>query len=80
MDIISLFQSGGIVLVFIGFNVWLVRYFMEVVKRKDEVLTDLMEGFNTTVSGSLDALKNDVSHQTEILVRLVERIEMSSKR
>lgn len=75
MDIISLFQSGGIVLVFIGFNVWLVRYFMDVVKRKDEVITELMEGFNTTVSGSLEALRNDVSHQTELLVKLVEKLE-----
>jgi len=75
MDYVSLFQQGGIILVFIGFQGWLVKYFMDVVVKKDETIHLLTEKFDKIQSESLAALRSDVAHQTEVLVKLCDKLD-----
>jgi hypothetical protein len=75
MDLVNLFQTGGITLVFIGFNVWLVKFLLGVIKEKDDTFIRLVEKFDITVNVALDAIKDELKQHTEMLSKVCERIE-----
>ena len=59
--VVNLFQAGGILLVFISFLVWLVRYFMAQIDNFTEERKSLQQQFDT-------ALDNHCIKVTEALV------------
>jgi hypothetical protein len=69
MNILELFQTGGITLVFIGFQVWLVRYFMTQVDKFREERKSLQQQFDT-------ALDNHCTKVTEAMVEQRHTFEM----
>jgi len=69
LNIIELFQTGGVVLVFIGFLIWLVRYFMTQIDKFQEERKSLQQQFDT-------ALENHCKSVTEALVEQRHSFEM----
>jgi hypothetical protein len=69
MNILELFQTGGITLVFIGFQVWLVRYFMTQVDKFREERKSLQQQFDT-------ALENHCMSVTKAMVEQQHKFEM----
>lgn len=69
MNILELFQTGGITLVFIGFQVWLVRYFMTQVDKFREERKSLQQQFDT-------ALDSHCMRVTEVLIEQRHCFEM----
>jgi len=61
LNIVELFQTGGVVLVFIGFLIWLVRYFMTQIDKFQEERKSLQQQFD-------NALENHCSKVTEAMV------------
>ena len=61
--VVNLFQAGGLLLVFISFLVWLVRYFMAQIDKFQEERKALQQQFDT-------ALDN---HCKEVIKALVEQ-------
>ena len=68
-NFIELFQTGGVTLVFISFQVWLVRYFMTQVDKFQEERKSLQQQFDT-------ALDNHCMKVTEALVSQRHTFEM----
>jgi hypothetical protein len=69
LNIIELFQTGGVVLVFIGFLIWLVRYFMTQIDKFQEERKSLQQQFD-------NALENHCTQVTKALVEQQHKFEM----
>ena len=69
MNIIELYQTGGMTLLFIGFQVWLVRYFMKQIDQFREERKSLQQQFDT-------ALDSHCMKVTEVLVEQRHCFEM----
>ena len=67
--VINLFQTGGVILVFICFLVWLIRYFMAQIDKFTEERKSLQQQFDT-------ALDNHCTKVTEALVEQRHCFEM----
>jgi len=68
-NIIELYQTGGMTLLFIGFQVWLVRYFMKQIDQFREERRSLQQQFDT-------ALDSHCMKVTEVLVEQRHCFEM----
>jgi hypothetical protein len=69
LNILELYQTGGMTLLFIGFQVWLVRYFMKQIDQFREERKSLQQQFDT-------ALDNHCTKVTEALVEQRHCFEM----
>jgi len=69
LNIVELFQTGGVVLVFIGFLIWLVRYFMTQIDKFQEERKLLQGQFDT-------ALENHCMSVTKAMVEQQHKFEM----
>ena len=81
-DLVSLYQTGGIVLVFIGFQVWLIRYFMRQVNNFSEERKKLQNMFDealgnhcSMVSSSLNTLSNSFVLLCSKMDSLIEKLD-----
>ena len=72
MDLINLFQTGGMTLVFIGFTVWLVKFLLGVIAGKDLIIIQLIQKFDATINVALDAIKDELKQHTEMLSKVCE--------
>lgn len=69
LNLIELYQTGGMTLLFIGFQVWLVRYFMKQIDQFREERKSLQQQFDT-------ALDSHCMKVTEVLVEQRHCFEM----
>jgi hypothetical protein len=69
LNLIELYQTGGMTLLFIGFQVWLVRYFMKQIDQFREERKSLQQQFDT-------ALDNHCMKVTEAMVEQRHTFEM----
>ena len=69
LNILELYQTGGMTLLFIGFQVWLVRYFMKQIDQFREERQSLQQQFDT-------ALDNHCTEVTKALVEQQHTFEM----
>ena len=81
-EIVNLYQTGGIILVFIGFQVWLIRYFMKQVNNFSEERKKLQDVFDkalnnhcSAVSSSLNTLSQSFIQLCDKLDRLIDRVD-----
>jgi hypothetical protein len=69
LNILELYQTGGMTLLFIGFQVWLVRYFMKQIDQFREERKSLQQQFDT-------ALDSHCMRVTEVLIEQRHCFEM----
>lgn len=81
-ELISLYQTGGIVLVFIGFQIWLIRYFMKQVsdfseerKKMQDVFDEALGNHCNTVSSTLNTLSNSFMLLCSKIDNLIEKLD-----
>lgn len=81
-ELISLYQTGGIVLVFIGFQVWLIRYFMKQVNNFSEERKKIQDIFDkalgnhcNTVSSTLNTLSSSFMLLCSKIDNLIDRMD-----
>ena len=75
MNILELFQTGGITLVFIGFQVWLVRYFMTQVDKFREERKSLQQQFDLIIDNHCMKVTEALVEQRHCFEMLMGKID-----
>lgn len=79
LDILTLFREGGVPLLFIGFLIWQIRYFISELKTWREENHTMQQEFAAVVENHLNAVTEAMSKQQHALDMLAQRIEIACK-
>lgn len=78
-ELVTLFTNGGITLSFIGFLIWLIKYFMaELNKVKQEGKEERIK-FLEAITNHINSNSEMMAKQTQVLEHLSHRIEIACK-
>jgi hypothetical protein len=75
LNLIELYQTGGMTLLFIGFQVWLVRYFMKQIDQFREERKSLQQQFDTALDShcmKVTEVLVEQRHCFELLIRKID--------
>ena len=73
--VVNLFQAGGLLLVFICFLVWLVRYFMAQIDKFQEERKSLQQQFDTALDNHCMKVTSSLVEQRHCFEHLVGKID-----
>jgi len=79
LNILTLFREGGIPLLFIGFLIWQIRYFITELKTWREENRAIQQEFTSVVENHLHAVTEAMGKQQHALDMLAQRIEIACK-
>jgi len=86
-ELVTLYQTGGVVLVFIGFQVWLIKYFMRKVNdftmERRKLMDDFAEErrktqeiFDTALVHHCNMVSSSLNETAKCSVMLYEKIDV----
>ncbi|HIE26051.1 TPA: hypothetical protein EYP66_02055 [Candidatus Poribacteria bacterium] len=75
MNIIELYQTGGMALLFIGFQAWLVRYFMKQIDQFREERKLLQQQFDTVLNNHCMKVTSALVEQRHTFEMLCAKID-----
>ncbi len=73
--VVNLFQAGGLLLVFISFLVWLVRYFMAQIDKFQEERKSLQQQFDTALDNHCLKVQETLVEQKHCFEMLMRKID-----
>ena len=75
INVVELFQTGDVILVFISFMVWLVRYFMAQIDKFSLERKELQQQFDATLDNHLSKLTEALIEQKHTFEMLMTKID-----
>ena len=73
--VVNLFQAGGLLLVFISFLVWLVRYFMAQIDKFQEERKSLQQQFDTALDNHCKEVSKSLVEQQHTFEMLMAKLD-----